>query len=551
MKLKNLTAAILLVGLSPFAAQAVTLTINADSHIAPANAGRAIGISVSPTSKGLLRFDLATLPEGIIGKDIAKATLVFFAKTVATGGKIQASPVLDAWDEATITTALAPKLGAPIDKSAVINRGNNYVALDVTQLVLDWVDNPISNNGLALAPLASSPTAFTLDSKEAIQTSHAAYIEITLNNSPGPKGDQGANGEKGDKGDQGLQGIQGVKGDKGDQGIQGLKGDKGDQGIKGDKGDTGPQGIPGSAGTGVALNPLQIAQLRWYEARENRQAFAAGTFPGGIAFDGANIWVADSFDNTVRKFRSNDGELLGTFDGGGGSGVGSPRGVAFDGANIWVTNSRSNTVSKLRASDGANLGTFTVGSAPQGVAFDGTNIWVTNQLSDTVSKLRASDGIILGTFNVGDDPLGVAFDGANIWVTNSLSNTVSKLRASDGTALGTFNVGSNPQGVAFDGANIWVSNGLSDTLSKLRASDGTTLVTITLGGPLGSRPRGVAFDGANIWVASQGDGSVKKFRVSDGAFLGRFAVNAGPFGVAFDGTNIWVTNRNFGTVSKL
>ena len=65
----------------------------------------------------------------------------------------------------------------------------------------------------------------------------------------------------------------------------------------------------------------------------------------------------------------------------------APNGVAFDGANIWVANFSSNTVSKLRASDGAPLGTFTVGTFPYGIAFDGANIWVANQFSDTVSKL--------------------------------------------------------------------------------------------------------------------------------------------------------------------
>jgi DNA-binding beta-propeller fold protein YncE len=68
--------------------------------------------------------------------------------------------------------------------------------------------------------------------------------------------------------------------------------------------------------------------------------------------------------------------------------VGSgPEGVAFDGANIWVANHDYNTVTKLRASDGTNLGTFAVGSGPYGVAFDGANIWVTNSGSNTVSKL--------------------------------------------------------------------------------------------------------------------------------------------------------------------
>ncbi len=49
----------------------------------------------------------------------------------------------------------------------------------------------------------------------------------------------------------------------------------------------------------------------------------------------------------------------------------SPSSVAFDGANIWVANSGSNTVSKVRPSDGPILGTYTVGTSPQGLAFDG------------------------------------------------------------------------------------------------------------------------------------------------------------------------------------
>lgn len=50
--------------------------------------------------------------------------------------------------------------------------------------------------------------------------------------------------------------------------------------------------------------------------------------------------------------------------------------LAFDGANIWVANQDSQTVSKLRASDGMALGTFPVGGVPYGLLFDGANIWV-------------------------------------------------------------------------------------------------------------------------------------------------------------------------------
>lgn len=92
---------------------------------------------------------------------------------------------------------------------------------------------------------------------------------------------------------------------------------------------------------GVA-NPQLVALLRWYDA------------------------------NTVTAFAT--------------GGVG-PRGVAFDGANIWVANYDSNTVTKLNAATGGSIGTYAVGTNPYGVAFDGANIWVANISSNNVTKL--------------------------------------------------------------------------------------------------------------------------------------------------------------------
>jgi hypothetical protein len=289
------------------------------------------------------------------------------------------------------------------------------------------------------------------------------------------------------------------------------------------------------------VNTLQVALLKWYPVNQVT-AFAVGTSPTGVAFDGANIWVANAGSTNVTKLRASDGANLGTF----AVGI-NPYGVAFDGANIWVANAGDNTVTKLRASDGAVLGTFDVGNGPHGVAFDGANIWVANNASNNVTKLRASDGENLGNFAVGTYPYAVAFDGANIWVADVNSNNVTKLRASDGGNLGTFAVGTQPVGVAFDGANIWVANHGTNNVTKLRASDGGNLGTFAVG----SNPQSVAFDGANIWVANLNSSAVTKLRASDGAVLGTFAVGTYPYGVAFDGANIWVANGGSSTVSKL
>jgi hypothetical protein len=107
-------------------------------------------------------------------------------------------------------------------------------------------------------------------------------------------------------------------------------------------------------------------------------SFPVGIGPIRVAYDGANVWVANNFDGTVTKLRASDGACVGrcTFSVGGASaGAG---GIAFDGTYIWVSNPDSSTVTKLQA-NGSNVGVFQLGSSantPFAVAFDGANIWV-------------------------------------------------------------------------------------------------------------------------------------------------------------------------------
>ncbi len=82
-------------------------------------------------------------------------------------------------------------------------------------------------------------------------------------------------------------------------------------------------------GLGNPPNPLQVALLRWYAVNQTGLSFPVGSFAGGVAFDGANIWVTSSGSNNVTKLRASDGANLGTFDVGGAT-----VGIAFDGTNI-------------------------------------------------------------------------------------------------------------------------------------------------------------------------------------------------------------------------
>lgn len=54
-------------------------------------------------------------------------------------------------------------------------------------------------------------------------------------------------------------------------------------------GPQGPQGVQGPPG--LSYSPLDVALLRWYPAIGTGSAFTVWS-PYGMAFDGANIWVA-------------------------------------------------------------------------------------------------------------------------------------------------------------------------------------------------------------------------------------------------------------------
>jgi hypothetical protein len=299
------------------------------------------------------------------------------------------------------------------------------------------------------------------------------------------------------------------------------------------------QTTAGNPAGALGVNRQQVALLKWFPAYQASGAFTVGANPTGVAFDGANIWIANSGSNTVTKLLAATGMAVGTYT------VGSnPTGVAFDGANIWVANSASDTVTKLLAASGAVVGTYAVGIVPIGIAFDGANIWVTNSGSNTVTKLLAATGELVGTYSVGTDPWEIAFDGTSIWVANSgedTGNTVTKLLASTGALVGTYTVGTGPGGVVFDGANVWVGNYTDGTVTKLRAATGEVLGTY----PAGGSPAYIAFDGASVWVAILSANFVNKLSAATGTLEGTYLVGSGylPWGIAFDGANIWVTNN--------
>ena len=227
-----------------FTLAAAAQTVSDDTYVLTslnnANFGSQIALSVGPTSKSFLRFDLSGLPAGIAGKDVAKATLRLWVNPVGSAGTMDVYRIVGSWSEKTLTNAITPPLGL-VDVSGIAittASQNNFLIIDITQLVRDWLDGVTANNGIALVSRGDG-LAVLFDSKENVLTAHEPQLQIALSGPAGPQG------PKGDKGDTGLQGTKGDRGDKGDIGLTGA------QGPKGDQGDPGPAGPAGSGGGGI------------------------------------------------------------------------------------------------------------------------------------------------------------------------------------------------------------------------------------------------------------------------------------------------------------
>jgi hypothetical protein len=181
--------------------------------------------------------------------------------------------------------------------------------------------------------------------------------------------------------------------------------------------------------------------------------------PQGIAFAGYYIWTANN--SSVSRIDPNTGAVNNYR-----TGFIRPIGMICDGANVWVTDAGDDSIKKLN-SNGTVARSIRVGNFPGRPIFDGMNIWVPNHLTNTVTVVRARDAagnplsepFVLTTLqgNGLNYPSSAAFDGERILVTNGSGNSVSLWKAADLEPLGFATGAAAPKHACSDGSNFWVA----------------------------------------------------------------------------------------------
>ena len=361
-------------------------------------------------------------------------------------------------------------------------------------------------------------------------------------------------------------------------------------------------------------------------------------YPYGIASDGVgSLYVADTENSLIRKVDITTGAVT-TFAGGSGASRGSdgtgtaasfdqPQGISYDGAgNLFVADTYDNTIRKIVIATGAvttlagtpgqtgsadGTGSSARFAWPSGVVSDGVgNLYVTDEGNRVIRKIVIATGAVTtlagtpGQIGFGDgtgaeaifaEPTGIATDGAgNLYVADTSNAAIRKIviatgavttfagtAGQHGTADGTGTSAqfSAPWGIVSDGmGNLYVADASSSTIRKIVIA--TAAVTTVAGKPdhtgtadgTGADARfngayGITVDGVgDLFVADTINNSIRRVEMPSGTVstvagapdltgsvdaTGVAARFTRPTGIAGDGAgNLYVTDSN-DTIRKI
>ncbi|MGI4757725.1 MAG: DNRLRE domain-containing protein, partial [Janthinobacterium lividum] len=186
--------------------------------------------------------------------------------------------------------------------SSQVVAAGQFVSIDVTSAVQQWMNSPSSNYGFALL---SSDGNVLFDSKENDQTAHSAHLEVSLvsqgavgpTGATGPAGPVGATGPAGPIGPAGATGLAGPIGATGATGLQGPPGATGPSGAAGAPGPQGATGATGPVGATGATGP------------SGGQVYSANFRTGGQSF-GSQVYASPSGVSTANSSNSLSNVLM-------------------------------------------------------------------------------------------------------------------------------------------------------------------------------------------------------------------------------------------------
>lgn len=294
--------------------------------------------------------------------------------------------------------------------------------------------------------------------------------------------------------------------------------------------------------------------------------------PSDVTTDGKNLFVADSFNNTIRKIHIATGAVTtlagtpginGSVDAkGAAASFSHPKSITTDGTNVYVSDSGGDNykttvrkiiiatgdVTTLAGTPGINGSVDGTGATARfgsinGITTDGTNVYVTDSNNSTIRKIVISTGAVttlagtagksgfadgIGAEARFSSPYGITTDGTYLYVTDySVSDgNLRKIEIATGAVTTIMKIGYH-NSLTTDGMNLFVTSLMPATISKYDLATG---VVTTLAGP-------------GIFYSDMSVGPV------DGT--GTAAMFGYPQGITSDGTSLYVADGSYNTIRKI
>ena len=179
--------------------------------------------------------------------------------------------------------------------------------------------------------------------------------------------------------------------------------------------------------------------------------------PSGITTDGTSLYVADYYNSTIRKVVIATGAVT-TLAGspgvsGSADGTGSAArflglsGITTDGTNLYVADTWNRTIRKVVIATGAvttlagnagvsgstdETGSTALFNLPFSITNDGANLYVTDD-HRVIRKVVIATGAVTTLADSTFDASGITTDGINLYVANRVDETIWKVVIATGT----------------------------------------------------------------------------------------------------------------------
>jgi hypothetical protein len=198
--------------------------------------------------------------------------------------------------------------------------------------------------------------------------------------------------------------------------------------------------------------------------------------------------------------------------------VDKPGGLAFDGELLWVADRLEMQLVGVDPQSGEEKARVeSPGTWPTGLAFDGELLWVADRARDRLFAVDLEQELVVRELPAPSGPLGMAFDGRYLWVSDG--KQIHQVTTEDGTTIVSHSApawsgqgrGTQSLGLAFHEGTLWVSDRNRDRVYQVDPETGMVLDLMPSPGPF---PSGLVSTGSGrLLLADVDSRAVDELRV--------------------------------------